>query len=429
MQFPTNGLCRIHRHADSGPGISWCLIPTCPGDVLFNYPLRISTFHRLLTKIYTLILGMCLVSLFMLTSQPASASESDSFTHRFDTLPDKTEFLNQKVNDFLKKAVDNANLEIKKNTTLNAGMPGPERLSNHRNADILYNHIRMQLGRPLIGQLESLVNNLPNDESRKIPFEESIYRDFKFIETPTLASLKKMAAIIEINGHIISADKFGHFFSEGWSYFSLAYADKIHIDSALFFGEMSESIFFGALTTGVYSYADLAANFNGMRFWNRILGLHPDVLNPLRTPVPYIRYTGNQFEIINQFDWLDYVDASWDEGVNCNAFRNDHLLNKVTTRIHQLNQLGNGDCTCPVKNSDIAELRKKYGKYSVNILNLTGNSVLAENLQPEILFKKYWDGKFQNSTPKWEIDFYALIEEHLKELQKTVYYKKLFQAQ
>lgn len=428
MQLPIDGSCRFFRHCNSGAGISRRLFATCIDAILFIYPLEKFIFHRPLIRRYPLILSTILFSFFMLTSLSTSASECDSFTHRFDPLPDMTEFLNQKVNDFLEKAVKDANLEIKRNATLQAGVqPGPEPLSSRRKTEILYNHIRMQLGRPLIGQMESLVNNLPNDESRKIPFEESIYRDFRFIETPTLASLKAMGAIIEINGHTISADKFGHFFSEGWSYFSLAYSDTIHIETALFFGEMSESIFFGALTTGVYSYADLAANFNGMRFWNRVLGLNPDVLNPLYKPAPYIQYSDNKFIIMNQFDWREYIDASWDEGINCNSFRNDHLLNKVTTRIHQLNQQGNGDCTCPVENTDIAGLKKKYGKYSVNILNLTGNTVLSEDLQPQILFKKYWDSKFQNSVPKWEMDLYALIEEHLKELQETEYYKKLFQ--
>ncbi len=376
--------------------------------------------------VHTLFLATILFFTLWIVTKPLEASENDSYTRRFEPLPDQTDFLNQKVNEFLEKAVDKANLQTRKKSLLKNNSIEPKMGTDCCNSEILYNQIRFQLARPLIGQLESFVNELPKEKSRKVSFEGSIYKGFTLLETPTLTGVKKMGSLVRIKNSVIGADKFGHFFSEGWSYFSVAYSDEIHFEAALLFGEISESVFFGALTTGVYSFADLAANFNGMRFWNRVLGDNPDVLDSKKKPAPYIRCINNQWKIIKKFDWRDYIDAAWDEGTNCSSFRNDTLLKKVSLQIDLLGQAENRDCTCPLERKKINRLRKKYGVYSDHLLNPNGHTVLAENLQPQVLLDKFWNNRKQNLKQKWEINVFNLIEKQLKEFQKNKNYKKYF---
>ncbi|MBK8971189.1 MAG: hypothetical protein IPM37_07360 [Hahellaceae bacterium] len=106
-------------------------------------------------------------------------------------------------------------------------------------------------------------------------------------------------------------------------------------------GHEQEEGKFGLVTTGVFSHADLAANFNGWRFWNQIRRAHND---PLRG------FWGNLFagaqiscsfrvmasikqrqwvyarELKQDFDIRDYVDGARDEGQNCSRYANTARL-------------------------------------------------------------------------------------------------------
>ena len=57
----------------------------------------------------------------------------------------------------------------------------------------------------------------------------------------------------------------------------------------------------GAYGTGVMSYGDLAANFNGMRFWNHILGKRKDILN--QDLGPYVKCKDRKW-VVNKKDRL-----------------------------------------------------------------------------------------------------------------------------
>ena len=58
------------------------------------------------------------------------------------------------------------------------------------------------------------------------------------------------------------------------------YAIRSYYDVALSWGEMREKGVYGFSTTGIFSYADLVANFNGYRFWNRVLKTEKDPISP-----------------------------------------------------------------------------------------------------------------------------------------------------
>ena len=72
--------------------------------------------------------------------------------------------------------------------------------------------------------------------------------------------------------------------------------------------------------SGIFSYADLVANLNGLRFWNSILARKPDPIQKTVTVRPYIGCTNGKWKRLREFHWTDYVDPAWDEAVNCNIF-------------------------------------------------------------------------------------------------------------
>lgn len=337
----------------------------------------------------------------------ALASEVDSFTGRRE-LSDSTDILNKKVHDWLVEVLDSTNLHTKQlarakyHRTRSVSLSPRLKGIDYCNKDHLFRAMRQRFARPLIGQLESYVNQSSYLDTIKINFEESIYRDFVFEEAPTIASTGKMAVLVRINDAYIGADKFGHFFTEGLVYYNRAANSEHVLDvfAAIEFGELSESVFYGSVTTGVYSHADLAANFNGMRFWSRLLGDYDDPLFPNQRQEPYINCENKQWVIKQKFDWNEYVDIAWDEGVNCSQFRTRELLEKVITRIKQSGS--ENKKYCPIKTGNHDHLSAKYGFYLNHLFNNTGHKVLGNELQAENMVKKYLEIPDFNQLPEWQ---------------------------
>ncbi|MBL1278781.1 MAG: hypothetical protein COA33_000790 [Fluviicola sp.] len=103
--------------------------------------------------------------------------------------------------------------------------------------------------------------------------------------------------VLESNGtyFAVGTDKLGHFFAQGFEYFEIA--REKGVEAALMYGIRTELGKFGLRTTGVFSYADLEANEDGLKFYQ-------DLYN-------------NPFLI---FDISDYASLMWNEEHNENIY-------------------------------------------------------------------------------------------------------------
>ncbi|MCH2042235.1 MAG: hypothetical protein MK185_16510 [Saccharospirillaceae bacterium] len=306
--------------------------------------------------------------LVVLKLTTVDAAEVDQFT-QLTGLDDSSEIIAQEVNRRMRLAVDKANSAFPR--------PLQHKKIHHikrPQCDInrLYGQLQYQLARPLVGQLESFAEQSPQVDRRRVSFSDSIYQDYLPKEAPTLVLSERIAAVIKVNGVEIGSDKLGHFFTEGHSYFEVTNRLREGTEFGFLFGDWSESLYYGAQTTGVFSYADLTANFNGLRFWNRILANQPDPLNQ-QTVIPYIRCENRRWVVNNPFDFDGYIDSGWNEAVNCSAFRTAQLLQKVM----------NHQAVCRVE-----QLPKRYATIGHDIINHEGLKVLPENLQPEVILER-----------------------------------------
>lgn len=300
------------------------------------------------------------------------AAEVDQFTlpaGEAAQLSDSAPVLEAEVNRRLQKAIGRANSRIMK---VHA-KTGPRWLKPGCNEERLYQMLVRELGGAVVGQVETMAEESEQIQRRRISFEQSIYRDFDWQSSPTLVLSERLAAVIHVAGVEMGTDKLGHFFTEGYSYFLATDQLSRSPESGLLFGEWSESVYFGAQTTGVFSYADLAANFQGMRFWNAVLGRQPDPLTGAQ-PDAYIECRNEQWQQARIFQWASYVDESWDERVNCPVLRDAELLK---------NMLRQG-ARCDTRNLPV----NKYGPWSDRLLNKIGYSLLPADLQPEVILKK-----------------------------------------
>jgi hypothetical protein len=115
---------------------------------------------------------------------------------------------------------------------------------------------------------------------------------------------------IKVNGVILGTDKFGHFFSQGLKYYK---REKRGVGAGSLFkrGASVERWLFGLLTTGVYSNADLVANYEGMLFYKGLLNN-----NIVKGKQALIGWDGDRPYMQRSFSWRDHINDYWDEALN-----------------------------------------------------------------------------------------------------------------
>jgi len=323
----------------------------------------------------------------LLWSLSGRTAEVDSFTARHP-LEDAAPMLDQVVNVWLEEALIEANRK-----PLLPSLSGGGRLAC--DSARLIDAVKSRFAGYLIGQLETFANESTAIDKVRVPFADSIYRDFDFTESPAVALTGRLAVLLRVGGVYIGSDKLGHFFTEGYSYYELYL--RSGEAAAIDYGRLTEISFYGLLTTGIFSWADLAANLNGMRFWNELLALRPDPLTR-QTPIPLLRCEQGQWKRQRDFHWRDYVDAAWDEAVNCVAFRDRSLLDKAGALIRARSQ----GRSCPLQGADLAALQHKYGPLLQYIFNPAGNRLLPESLKPDL--ERYWRQLMLQIAPLSRLD-------------------------
>jgi hypothetical protein len=159
----------------------------------------------------------------------------------------------------------------------------------------------------------ALVSNLPEGAVYPRSFNyvhDSIYRD------PFLpySSLFGLSPNVQVSGIYFGTDKFSHFASTGFTYF-LIYSSSLRsgrseeesLLKAITFGLKDEQSLHGFWASGVFSYADLEANFQGLLFYKNLCGM-------------YLKRRGEWWSLGRVPDIKDYVSGFWDETFNRSYF-------------------------------------------------------------------------------------------------------------
>ncbi|MEK9711125.1 MAG: hypothetical protein VW258_01020 [Thalassolituus sp.] len=322
------------------------------------------------TRLLLLALVIFSTSLFAAEVDQFTVIVRDGIEHPREALPDSRFVLNAEVNRRLQRAVERANRAQPFRHPPNAA-----RTSRRPHCDItrLYNAVGSFLARPIVGQVETFAEQSPYVARQRILLNESIYHTFTWPQSPSLVLSERVAAVVRIDDDFVGSDKFGHFFSEGRSYFEESQRLTLPLNSALLFGEWTESVYFGAETTGVYSFGDLVANFNGLRFWNALLGHQPDPLTGEGVK-QYFSCVDKRWVQTRTFDWREYIDTAWNESINCSMFRTPELLAKILE-------------SAPLCRTDELPY-SRYGSLGERLFNTMGLAVLPEYLQPEVILRQ-----------------------------------------
>lgn len=116
----------------------------------------------------------------------------------------------------------------------------------------------------------------------KAPLNQSI-----FILNP--ANYLTLSATVKLFGAEFGIDKLEHFFQQGHQYYEIEREElakgKMPTEAeqkAISWGKKTERTYFGTFSSGVYSNADLYANYAGMKFYNGLT--HPLQINGMSRP-------------------------------------------------------------------------------------------------------------------------------------------------
>ncbi len=324
-----------------------------------------------------IVILFALISSFLI--QTGFAAEIDSVTPRKLKLENSLTLINTVFNQRLQEGIKRAN-------TRQNYIPDIIDADNGCDEQVLYSELRKAIfqsftpswglkGYALDKQLRSLLAR----QSYSLSLNDSIYRDINYIEGFSL-NLKELSDVVNINDHLIGIDKLGHFFAEGWQYFELTHFEGQNIKQALEWGRQREAGKFGYSTTGIFSFSDLVSNFNGWRFWNKVLLKEADPLKGALANFfnrPYVsceiqfiasiknKKTIKAWEFNSRFNLSDYIDGAWDEANNCNSYAAPIIEEKVALRIKNVDPA----FSCPYTTEHCLKAKEKYGDYAKHVLH------------------------------------------------------------
>ena len=235
-----------------------------------------------------------LTAALVMVPQLCGAYETDQFTNRLKPIADSTHLLDGQVNRSIEEAIENWKGKRKDRKVVKS----------------IYKDIG---GHHWVDKIERWAMNSEEVERLQPSRRESIYQGHPIWAT-RVAGMFGVGPTIKVNGVLIGSDKLGHFLSQGMKFWR-RYEKYLDEARAAEHSAYTERALFGQATTGVYSNADLVANYEGFRFYR---SLFEDDVIPGKKAI--LKWTGEGWEIQRSFTFADHVNEYWDEALNINHY-------------------------------------------------------------------------------------------------------------
>lgn len=239
-----------------------------------------------------------LVVLHVLLPLDGLAYETDQYSNRDRPIEDATEVLNAKVNETI--------------ASIAREWRGPR--DDARFVNRIYRRIG---GLHWVDRLERWAMDSPEVDRLPTPRRDSVYAGHPIWAT-RVAALFGVGPTIKVGGVLIGSDKLGHFLSQGRKFWRRFQRSRDEVEAARQ-SAYTERALFGQFTTGVYSNADLVANYEGHRFYR---SLFEDGIVAGKPAI--LAWQDGGWVVQRPFDFADHVNPYWDEAINVNHF--DGLL-------------------------------------------------------------------------------------------------------
>ncbi|MDP6374969.1 MAG: hypothetical protein QF921_04950 [Pseudomonadales bacterium] len=236
----------------------------------------------------------------------AHAYETDPYTNRHIPIADSTDRMDERVNTTLAEIAENWKRGEDERAFVRA----------------VYNRLG---GRHWVDKFERWVIDSLDIEKLENSRKKSVYNGVPLYAN-RVAGIFGFGPTVKVAGVFVGTDKFGHFFSQGRKFYDRYVRTGDEAEAARR-SAYTESAIFGQLTTGIYSNADVVANFEGYRFYRSLFNDNPNFQKP-----PIFVWRGGKPEQRRAFTWNDHVNDFWDEAINANhsdRILRPHLLRQV----------------------------------------------------------------------------------------------------
>ena len=227
------------------------------------------------------------IVLLLSAVRSAAAFETDQFNLSPVPLADIGDEISQYVATKIADAVRNVNADIAKRLTClqtpvetkgcRSKAEEQKRLEYLRSDEAIVHEVFKQLGdgnifRTKFGKWVNSHDFQAAPARYKTGYFESIY-----VAAP--ANYVTISPTINMYGTEFGTDKLEHFFQQGYSYYTIRHEalsmgaeEAAAVQKAVEWGQKTERTYYGLLVSGVYSNADLYANYTGMRFYEGLTG-------------------------------------------------------------------------------------------------------------------------------------------------------------
>ncbi len=283
-------------------------------------------------KLQTII---CLFLCTVLLAQSVLSFETDQYNLPVQTLADIGEEVSDYTEENLREAIGKLNTEILthqnclENRGKNCGSAEKERLRLNylRSEQAVAREVYNLLGAGFIPSTKSGTwmnsHKFKAQPARyKTSYGDSIYR---LVPTNYLT----ISATVNLYGAQFGTDKIAHLFQQGYTYYA-KYRRAVEKNltpneaakKAVRWGKITEQTYFGTLVSGVYSNADLAANYAGMKFYQ---GLAQEIKigETVRPPVVYLKdgvWTINENVNLREMLLKPFITNHFNEAYNPSKF-------------------------------------------------------------------------------------------------------------
>ncbi len=229
-------------------------------------------------------LFLCFISL--ISPSAAFAFETDQFNLPEKSLADIGAEVHDYVAENVEKAIEKINAEIvsrqncldnKRAKNCESAVKNRQRLNYLRSENAIARAVYNRLGAGVVpftasGSWMEAHRFAAQPARYKTSLKESIY-------TTSLNNYLTISETVNLYGEQFGTDKIAHIYQQGYTYLRIyqrALAKGLSKEAATKrandWGRMSERTFFGNLVSGVYSNADLASNFAGLKFYQNLTG-------------------------------------------------------------------------------------------------------------------------------------------------------------
>jgi len=245
-----------------------------------------------------LLVASSLLFFMVMAPLDSRAYETDQFTKRLKPINDSMPLLDAKVNDTIQE--------------ITLDWTGSR--DDGKFVQAVFHKIG---GRHWVDKIESWAMESPDVDRLQPSRRDSIYQGHPIWAT-RVAAIFGVGPTIRVNNVLIGSDKLGHFLSQGRKFYR-RYLRMQDEKQAAGQSAFTERALFGQMTTGVYSNADLVANYEGYLFYR---SLFEDNIIPGKPAI--LSWKDDHWITQRPFTWADHVNAYWDEALNINHF--DSLL-------------------------------------------------------------------------------------------------------